>query len=164
MTDTYPDIPPSQIDSNDAPARYKSARAHARALALQGLYALFVAGNDSVLVRLEIERGDEFKRVDKEHFRALWAGIVPELAALEAVFLPHLDRPMAELSPIERAVLSLSTWELRSRIDIPYRVVINEGVELAKRFGGTDGHKYVNGVLDKLAPVLRPDEWAARNG
>jgi transcription antitermination protein NusB len=152
------DPSPSLIEVDDTPARYKSARGHARALIVQSLYAMRLTGNDPMMVRLDVEGGADFKRTDKVYFREVWAGIVPALPALEALFESKLDRTMQELSPIERSILLLGTWELRERIDIPYRVVINEAVELAKRFGGTDGHKYVNGVLDQLAPALRAAE------
>ena len=81
---------------------------------------------------------------------------------LEALIAPHLDRPMDELSPVEFAVLLLGAFELAQHLEVPYKVVINEAVELAKTFGGTDGHKFVNGVLDKLAPQLRAPEFAGR--
>ncbi|MDQ5898768.1 MAG: transcription antitermination protein NusB, partial [Pseudomonadota bacterium] len=81
---------------------------------------------------------------------------------LDGVIAPHLDRGVAQLSPVEHAVLLIGTYELRHCVEVPYRVAINEAVELAKAFGGTDGHKYVNGVLDKAAASLRPDEVAAQ--
>ena len=84
-----------------------------------------------------------------------------QLWALDAAITPHLDRPLAEISPIERGVLWIGAYELQHCLDVPWRVVVNECIELAKSFGGTDGHKYVNGVLDHLAPQLRPDEVKA---
>jgi N utilization substance protein B len=83
--------------------------------------------------------------------------------AIEALITPHLDRPLAELSPVEYAVLLLGTFEMAQHMEVPYKVVINEAVELAKTFGGTDGHKFVNGVLDKLAPELRSVEFSGRS-
>ncbi len=152
------DPSPSLIEVDDTPVRYKSARGHARALLVQSLYALRLTGNDPMMVRLDVEAGPEFRSTDKVYFREVWAGIVSVLPELETLYESKLDRSTQELSPIERSILLLGTWELRERLDIPYRVVINEAVELAKRFGGTDGHKYVNGVLDQLAPSLRAAE------
>ena len=96
--------------------------------------------------------------VDRDYFDELWRGVTGEYDALLAELAPHVDRNVDALSPVERAVLAIGAWELVHRLDIPYRVVINEAVELAKRYGGTDGYKFVNGVLDKLAPRVRADE------
>ena len=96
--------------------------------------------------------------VDRDYFDALWRGVTGEYDSLMAELAPHVDRSVDALSPIERAVLAIAAWELVHRLDIPYRVVINEAVELAKRYGGTDGYKFVNGVLDKVAPRVRADE------
>ena len=96
---------------------------------------------------------------------ALWSGVNAEYEALIETIAGSIDRRVAQLSPVERAVLVIGTWELKHRIEIPYRVVINESIELAKSYGGTDGHKFVNGVLDKLAPALRATEVdAMRSG
>ena len=94
-------------------------------------------------------------------FDALWAGVTAEYDALVLLFSPDLDRRATALSPIERAILVIGAWELRHRPEIPCRVVINEAIELAKSYGGTDGHKFVNGVLDKLAATLRTAEMEA---
>jgi transcription antitermination protein NusB len=142
-------------------AKPKSARRWAREFALQGLYEFHVAGHDPVSIRLRTEGDEEFKRTDKEFFREMWRGLSEDWEALVALVQPHVDRPFAQISPIERSVILIGAWELKNRLDIPYRVAINESVELAKSFGGTDGHKWVNGVLDKLAPLLRVDEVAA---
>jgi len=103
-----------------------------------------------------------FERADGEYFSALLSGVINHAAGLEEVLQPHLDRKFIELSPIERSILLIAAFELSNLPDVPYRVVINEAVELAKSYGGTDGHKYVNGVLDKLAAQARPDEARAR--
>ena len=92
------------------------------------------------------------------YFDELWAGVTAEEDALIESITPWLDRNASALSPIERAILVIGTWELKHRLEIPYRVVINEAVELAKSYGGTDGHKFVNGVLDKVAAEVRADE------
>jgi transcription antitermination protein NusB len=140
----------------------KSARRRARELALQGLYEYYVAGHDPVTIRLRIEGDEDFKRADKDFFREMWRGLSEDWASLIELVQPHLDRKFDEVSPIERAIVVIGAWELKQRLDIPYRVAINESVELAKSFGGTDGHKWVNGVLDKLAPQLRGDEMRAK--
>jgi transcription antitermination protein NusB len=143
-------------------AKPKSARRWSREFALQGLYEFYVGKHDPVTIRLRIEGDDDFKRADKEFFREMWRGLTDDWQALTALVAPHLDRTLEEVSPIERGNVLIGAWELKHRLDVPYRVAINESVELAKSFGGTDGHKWVNGVLDKLAPVLRADEVANR--
>jgi transcription antitermination protein NusB len=156
---------PTNTPVADAPKpKPKSARRWSRELALQGLYEYYVAKHDPVTIRLRIEGDDDFKRADKEFFREMWRGLTDDWEALVALVQPHLDRKFDEVSPIERGNILIGAWELKHRIDIPYRVAINESVELAKSFGGTDGHKWVNGVLDKLAPLLRADEVAANAG
>jgi transcription antitermination protein NusB len=139
----------------------KSGRRCAREFALQGLYEFYVAKHDPATIRLHIEGHEDFKHSDKDFFREMWRGVIEDSAALIALVEPHLDRKFDEVSPIERANILIGAWELKHRLDVPYRVAINESVELAKSFGGTDGHKWVNGVLDKLAPMLRADEVAA---
>ncbi len=161
MSEQLPDVPPSKIAVDDSPVRYKSARAATRGLLVQGLYTYFVSKNSAEDVRIDTELDPAFRSVDRTFFREAWAGVIEALPELEGALMPHLDRPLDELSPIERAVLSLGAWELRDRIDVPYRVVMNEAVELAKRFGGTDGHKFVNGVLDRLVPTMRKVEFDA---
>lgn len=127
---------------------------------MQGLYEYFVAGHDPGTIRLRIEGEEDFKRSDKEFFREMWRGLSDSWESMAGMIEPHLDRKFAEVSPVERAIILVGTWELQHRIDVPYRVAINESVELAKSFGGTDGHKWVNGVLDKLAPTLRAAEFS----
>jgi N utilization substance protein B len=102
-----------------------------------------------------------FEKADREHFDALLHGTIRDVAALREEIVPYIDRAMDQLSPIEHAALLIGAYELKQHIEIPYKVVINEAVELAKSFGGIDGHKYVNGVLDKLASKLRATEVAA---
>jgi N utilization substance protein B len=141
----------------------KSTRRRSRELALQGLYQWLVSGADGAEVEAHIREQEGFEKCDRAHFDALLHGGIREAAALDAVLARHVDRKTTELSPIEHGVLMIGAYELTHCIDIPYRVVINEAVELAKSFGGTDGHKYVNGVLDKAASDLRPVEVKARN-
>ena len=138
-----------------------SPRRRAREFVLQGLYQRQLSGNAARDVREDLVASPGYLRADHPYFDELWRGVTERHDALLEVLAPHLSRKAAELSPIERAILALGAWELRHRLEIPYRVVINEAVELAKSYGGTDGHKFVNGVLDKLAGELRAAEIAA---
>ena len=140
----------------------KSARRRARELALQGLYEWLLGGADAGVIDAHIREQDGFDKCDRAHFDALLHGCIAEASALDAALARHVDRRTTQLSPVEHAVLLIGTYELKHCVEIPYRVAINEAVELAKSFGGTDGHKYVNGVLDKAAMDLRPVEVAAR--
>ena len=144
-------------------ANPRATRRRSRELALQGLYEWLVAGGDVGVVDAHMREQDDFARCDAVHFDALLHGCIRDAAALDAVLARHVDRQTKLLSPVEHGVLLIGAYELQNCLDIPYRVVINEAVELAKSFGGTDGHKYVNGVLDKAAGDLRPAEVAARN-
>jgi N utilization substance protein B len=138
-----------------------SPRRRAREFVLQGLYQQQLSGNSPTAIRMQIGEAAGFAKADTAYFDALWSGASAEYATLLAALSPHLDRSAAGLSPIERAILVIGAWELTHRLEIPYRVAINEAVELAKSYGGTDGHKFVNGVLDKLAADLRSDEIRA---
>jgi N utilization substance protein B len=138
-----------------------SPRRRAREFALQGLYQRQMSGNSPAAISAQLAEATGFAKADQVYFDEVWAGVTAEYDALVELVAPHLDRRATELSPIERAILVIGAWELRHRSEIPYRVIINEAVELAKAYGGTDGHKYVNGVLDKLAATLRSDEIAA---
>ncbi len=140
----------------------KSARRRSREVALQGLYQWLVTGDDVATIDAHMREQDEFDKADRAHFDLLLNGCILEAADLDAVLARHVDRKTTELSPIEHGVLMIGAYELKHCLDIPYRVAINEAVELAKSFGGTDGHKYVNGVLDRSAGDLRPVEVAAR--
>ncbi|ARU22429.1 N utilization substance protein B [Ralstonia solanacearum] len=140
----------------------KSARRRARELALQGLYQWLLNRNDPGVVEAHLHDAQGFNKADRAHFDALLHGAIREEATLTESFMPFLDRPVAELSPVERAALLVGAYELVHCVDIPYKVVINEAVELAKTFGGVEGYKYVNGVLDKLAAQVRAVEVAAR--
>jgi transcription antitermination protein NusB len=138
-----------------------SPRRRARECVLQGLYQRQLSANAPDAIRAQIAEATGFAKVDADYFDALWQGVNAELDDLTTLIAPRLDRRVAELSPVERAILAIGVWELKHRAEIPYRVVINEAVELAKSYGGTDGYKFVNGVLDKLAASLRADEIAA---
>lgn len=145
-----------------APARPKSARRRSRELAVQGLYQWLLSHEDGGVIEAHIVQNDGFARADAEHFRALLHGVIREVGVLHEAIVPHIDRRIEELSPVEHATLLIGSYELLRHPEIPYRVVINESVELAKTFGGTDGYKYVNGVLDRVATQLRPQEAPAR--
>ncbi|MBK8765956.1 MAG: transcription antitermination factor NusB [Burkholderiaceae bacterium] len=140
----------------------RSARRRSRELAVQGLYQWLVSRDDAGLIEAHLAQAPDFGKADREHFSALLHGVIRDLDALHAAISPHLDRTVAELSPVEHATLLVGSFELAHHPEIPYRVVINEAVELAKTFGGTDGFKYVNGVLDRVAGKLRATEVAAR--
>ena len=134
------------------------SRKIAREFTLQGLYAWLVGGADVTLIAANLREDEQFKRADEEYFRTLLYGVLKQEEALSTRVTPLLDRPLAELSPIERGILLIGAFELLHCPDVPWRVAINEGVELAKKYGGTDGHKYINGVLDKLAQDVRAVE------
>ncbi len=142
----------------------RTARRRAREVALQGLYEWLVGGADAGVIEAHMREQEGFDTADRVHFDALLHGCITEAADLDGVLARHVDRKTTELSPVEHGVLLIGAYELKHCIDIPYKVAINEAVELAKSFGGTDGHKYVNGVLDKAAADLRPVEvQAVRN-
>ncbi|MCL7462825.1 transcription antitermination factor NusB [Pseudomonas sp. NW5] len=133
-------------------------RRKARSLAVQALYSWQMAGQPLNEIEAQFRVDNDFSDVDGAYFQEILHGVPRLKSELDAAFSSCLDRPIEEIDPVELAILRLSTYELRNRIDVPYKVVINEGIELAKVFGATDGHKFVNGVLDKLAPRLRSAE------
>ena len=139
----------------------KSARRRSREVALQGLYEWLISGSEAGVIDAHMREQEGFDKADAAHFDALLHGCITDAAELDAVLARHVDRKTTELSPIEHAVLMIGAYELKHCMDVPYKVAINEAVELAKSFGGTDGHKYVNGVLDKAAADLRPAEVEA---
>ncbi len=143
------------------PSKNRTPRHRAREFALQGLYQWLLNNEDANTVVNNIRAAHGFEKADSDHFAALLYGAIKDSVALREAIAPLIDRSVAELSPIEHGVLLIGAYELKNNLEIPYRVVINEAVELTKSFGGIDGHKYVNGVLDKLAPKLRADEVAA---
>ena len=135
-----------------------AGRRKARHYGMQALYQWHMAGASLSDIEAEFRADYDFSHVDLEYFQALLPGVPASVDELEAILEPLLDRRLEELDPIERTLLRMGTWELRERIDVPYKVVINEAVALAKKFGATDGHKYINGVLDKAARQLRKVE------
>ncbi len=139
----------------------KSGRSRAREFAVQALYQYLVGRNSVEDIDVFTRDLSGFNKADAAHYDALLHGCVEQSAALNQLLTPLLDRKLEELSPIEHSVLWIGAYEFQHCLDVPWRVVINECVELAKAFGGTDGHKFVNGVLNKLAPALRATEIAA---
>jgi len=158
MTRKIP-VAQTKVRPEQKPGR-KGWRRRSRELALQGLYQWFVAGGTIQAITEQLYETKEFFRTDQEYFCDLIQGALTNLTELEKYIQPYLDRPFKELSPIEASILLLGTHEFANHPETPYRAIINEAVELAKTYGGTDGHKYVNGVLDKLATQLRAEEVA----
>jgi N utilization substance protein B len=146
-------------------ANARSARRRAREFALQGIYAWLLRGGVDTQEAGEIDahlRDDEdFSEADAKWFKTLFHGVMREAPGLREQFAPFVDRPLIELSPVEHGILLIGSYELVHHLEVPYRVAINEAVELAKSFGGTDGFKFVNGVLDKLAAEVRATEVQA---
>jgi len=135
-------------------------RRKARHYGLQALYQWTLSGASPSDIEAEFRVDNDFRHTDGEYFSAVLKGVVDDVDGLESLFEPALDRTLDELDPIERNLLRLGTYELRDRIDVPYKVVISEAVALAKKFGATDSHRYINGVLDKVARELRQIELA----
>ncbi len=140
----------------------RSARRRSREFAMQAIYSWLLSRGTLAAIQSQFADAKGFDNVDIEFFSRLVSGSVAAAEALDLALAPALDRRPAELSPVEHAILLMAAFELREFPEVPYRVVINEAIELAKSYGGTDGHKYVNGVLDKLSRTLRPDESRAR--
>ena len=139
------------------------ARSRARRLAMQGLYEWQMAGNAPQDILASYRQQHDLKNVDEEYFQELLLGVPVQQHEIDAALSPHLSRSLQEVDPIELAILRLATYELKNRLDIPYRVVINEAVELAKTFGAEGGHKFVNGILDKAAATIRAVEVSQRS-
>lgn len=135
-----------------------SARRKARRFALQGLYEWQLSGNPAFEIEARYRVENAMHKVDLDYFHELLHRIPVEADALDALFTPLLDRAFGSLDPVELATLRIGTYELKHRLDVPYRVVINEGIELAKTFGAAESHKYINGILDLLAAELRKHE------
>jgi N utilization substance protein B len=138
-----------------------SARRRSREFALQGLYQWQYTGTSAAQVLKNLSEMDGFAKADQAFLESELSGAIGEAGALRERLEPLADRKWEEVSPIERAILLIGAWELMHRPEIPYRATLNEAIELGKRFGGTEGHKYVNGVLDKLAKSVRAEEVAA---
>ncbi len=141
--------------------KHKSRRRIARELVLQGLYQWKIAGGTADFIEQQLCESDKFKYADTQYFSHVLHGVLQDVEAISKYIQPCLDRSIDELSPVEMAILLLSTFELTHHPEIPYRAIINEAIELARTYGGSDGYKYVNGVLDKLAVQLRAIELKA---
>jgi N utilization substance protein B len=140
------------------PNKNRTPRHRAREFALQGLYEWLLNNEEAGAIDAHIREAHGFDKADAEHFDALLHGTIRQAPALREGLAPLIDRPIDQLSPVEHAALLIGAYELSNHIEIPYKVVINEAVELTKSFGGIDGHKYVNGVLDKFAAKVREVE------
>ncbi len=163
------DEPTNADDGAAKPARKPGSRgpgaqrrSNSRRLAMQALYQLQLNPQPWQDIHLQFTKDEEYGAADADYFRELLKESAEAQAELEAVLAGVSQIPPHQLDPVERAILLLSMYELRTKVDVPYRVVINEGIELAKRYGATDGHKFVNGVLDRAARTLRPHEQGAR--
>lgn len=146
------------------PSKNRTPRHRAREFALQGIYQWLLSNEDSGVIDAHIRQAHGFDKADAAHFDALLHGVIRDVPRLREKISPLIDRPLNQLSPIEHAALLIGAYELEHHLEIPYKVVINEAVELTKSFGGIDGHKYVNGVLDKLAAQIRTVEIGAARG
>jgi transcription antitermination protein NusB len=144
------------------PSHARSARRRSRELALQGLYQWLMNPTEVGEVDAHLRGAPGFEKADFEHYKSLLHGCVLCIEDLIQQIQPFVDRPWIELSPVEKAVLLLATHEMNAHLEIPYRVIINEAVELSKLFGGTDAFKFVNGVLDKVAAQTRQHEAQTR--
>lgn len=133
-------------------------RKQARVLALQALYAWLMSGNDIKQIELNIVSTNNMTKVDMEYMQAILVGATTDVKALDKLYKPYLGRLPEELDPIEKSIMRLATVELSQRLDTPYKVVINEAIELAKSFGAEESHKFINGALDKAVKTLRKDE------
>jgi transcription antitermination protein NusB len=140
----------------------KNSRRRAREFALQAIYQWLLNESAAESLLAQLKEQKDFPKADQALAEALVRGVIGNADALRGLLAPYLDRQMKALSPVEHALLLQSAFELRDHAQTPYKVVINEAIELAKSFGGTDGHKYVNGVLDKLSVELRPNENSIR--
>ena len=139
----------------------RTPRRRAREFALQGLYQWQLTGAPAAEIARNLAELEGYGAADEAFLKAELAGVIGESEGLRARLEPLADRKWAEVSPVEKSILLIGAWELTSLPDMPYRVAINEAIELAKRFGGIDGHKYVNGILDRVAAAVRPEEVAA---
>lgn len=159
-------VTPDAANAANKSARPKKAgmqsRRKSRELAVKAVYRSMLNASDMKQLLRDMTDDPDYNKADVEYFRALLQTVSDNMPALDEKLTQFVDRTLAELSPIEHAILRVSGAELVFDMSIPYRVVINEGVELAKLYGGTDGHKYINGVLDKLAADVRAIEIAAR--
>jgi N utilization substance protein B len=142
--------------------RLAALRTRARRFALQALYQWDLSGADLSEIEAQFREDEDFSKVDADYFHELLHEIPAGLEQVDAHFSAYLDRPVRELDPVERSLLRMASYELERHPEVPYRVVINEAINLAKKFGAEQAHKYINGVLDRVASQLRSVEYAAR--
>ena len=135
------------------------ARSHARRLALQGLYQWQLSGAPAQEISAQLLTGQNTRATDTGYFQALLTATISQSEVLESLFSPHLDRPPAQLDPVERGILLLGACELKLHPEVPYRVVLNEAVELSRKFGAEHGHKYINAVLERVCAEIRAAEF-----
>jgi N utilization substance protein B len=147
-----------EVPEPDERSPTRSARRRAREFVLQGIYQWLVAQTDPGAIERQLLAMADYAKADGGLCKMMLHGVIQESAGLHEAITPFIDRPLAQLSPVEHSAILMGAWELAHAPETPYRVVINEAVEITKSFGGTDGHRYVNGVLDKLAASLRPTE------
>jgi N utilization substance protein B len=174
MTDTQKSVTSLVVEnaSDKKPAKKASAskkpgvknRRKSRELVLKAVYRGMLNASELSQIFLDMTDDPDYNKADEAYFSQLLQSVTANLQAIDDKLVHFIDRPMTELSPVEHAILRIAGCELMFDSTIPYRVVINEGVELAKLFGGTDGHKYINGVLDKLAADVRVLEVQATRG
>jgi N utilization substance protein B len=158
-----PDPTLSTTPDEGKPAQPKAGdRRRARGMAMQGLYQRHFSKSAISNIEAEFMVDNDMSKVDLLYFRDLLHGTSREQAELDRLIEPFLDRPLQEVDPVELAIVRLGAYELKFRLDVPYKVVINEGIEMAKRFGGTEGHRFVNSILDKLSRRLRLAEIRPR--
>lgn len=134
-------------------------RRKSRELVLKAVYRGMINTSELKQIMLDAQEDPEYNKADEVYFKKLLEGVTGKINELDNQISNFIDRKIEELSPVEHAILRISSFELMFDVSIPYRVAINEGVELAKLYGGTDGHKYINGVLDKVAEAARPNEF-----
>ncbi len=140
------------------------ARRRARRAALQGLYQWQATGQPADEISAQFDDDEASARIDRDYFRHVLHGVIANAVSLDEIIEPYLDRPLRQVDPIERALLRLAAFELRHCDDVPWRVIIDESVELARSFGAEQGHRFVNGVLDKLAPAIRSEAGSGKAG
>ena len=138
------------------------ARTYARQSALQALYQWQLTGQNLNEIEQQFVQEERLKNVQRSYFVELFHGVPKQLHAIDEALAQFIDRPIEQIDPVERAILRLSVYELINRLDVPYRVILNEGISLAKRFGAEESHKYINGILDKVAQQCRSIEINAR--
>ncbi len=135
-----------------------SPRRKARELAVQAVYSWQLSQNNITEIETNFITENSARRFDIDYFQQLFRGVSTQVGSLDEKISPHVDRPLVDVDPVEKAILRVAVYELSDCLDVPYRVIINEAIELAKSFGADDSHKFVNGVLDKVVKLVRPNE------